>query len=140
VDVCSSALPIPAILGCGRTDPPLKPLSEFAEPALYDRISQEEAYALHNSLLFIKPDSIRIHVEINPWTNKKQTRGDFVYQGTNYNLKVTDPVACSIFQSKESGVYPLEEVYLCVSLTEPWENDNNCYKLVAAIITQQPLR
>jgi hypothetical protein len=34
VDVCSSALLIPAILGCGRTDPPLKPLSEFAEPAL----------------------------------------------------------------------------------------------------------
>ena len=35
MDVCSSALLIPAILGCGRTDPPLKPLSEFAEPALY---------------------------------------------------------------------------------------------------------
>src|ERR1019366_1084748 len=34
-DVCSSALLIPAILGCGRTEPPLKPLSEFAEPALF---------------------------------------------------------------------------------------------------------
>src|SRR5580704_10800834 len=33
-DVCSSALLIPAILGCGRTEPPLNPLSEFAEPAL----------------------------------------------------------------------------------------------------------
>src|ERR1039458_5833166 len=34
-DVCSSALLIPAILGCGRTEPPLNPLSEFAEPALF---------------------------------------------------------------------------------------------------------
>ena len=33
-DVCSSALLIPAILGCGRTEPPLNPLSEFAGPAL----------------------------------------------------------------------------------------------------------
>src|ERR1035441_9303741 len=33
-DVCSSALLIPAILGCGRTEPPLNPMSEFAEPAL----------------------------------------------------------------------------------------------------------
>src|ERR1035438_5105485 len=33
-DVCSSALLISAILGCGRTEPPLNPLSEFAVPAL----------------------------------------------------------------------------------------------------------
>jgi hypothetical protein len=37
-DVCSSALLIPAILGCGRTEPPLNPLSEFAEPALFEDI------------------------------------------------------------------------------------------------------
>src|ERR1017187_8233134 len=34
VDVCSSVLLFSAILGCQRTEPPLKPLSEFAEPAL----------------------------------------------------------------------------------------------------------
>jgi hypothetical protein len=33
-DVCSSALLIPAILGCGRTEPPLNHMSQFAEPAL----------------------------------------------------------------------------------------------------------
>src|ERR1035441_10142239 len=33
-DVCSSALLISAILGCGRTEPPLNSLSEFARPAL----------------------------------------------------------------------------------------------------------
>src|SRR5258708_28791279 len=33
-DVCSSALLIPAILGCRRKEPPLIPLSEFPEPAL----------------------------------------------------------------------------------------------------------
>src|ERR1019366_6281454 len=39
-DVCSSALLIPAILGCGRTEPPLNPLSEFAEPALEAAFAQ----------------------------------------------------------------------------------------------------
>ena len=32
-EVCSSALLSPAILGRGRKELPLKPLSEFAEPA-----------------------------------------------------------------------------------------------------------
>src|ERR1039458_2224430 len=46
-DVCSSALLIPAILGCGRTEPPLNPLSEFAEPALLRlRITSRSSFAL----------------------------------------------------------------------------------------------
>ena len=35
-----TVLLIPDILGCGRTEPPLNPLSEFAEPAL----SAEESF------------------------------------------------------------------------------------------------
>jgi superfamily I DNA/RNA helicase len=47
VVVCSSLPLFPAILGCARTDPPPKPLSNFAEPALnyypdiYEVISED---------------------------------------------------------------------------------------------------
>src|SRR5487761_520848 len=39
VDACSSALLFSAILGCRRTELPLIPLSEFAEPALSNLVA-----------------------------------------------------------------------------------------------------
>ncbi|MGA3082250.1 MAG: hypothetical protein ABSD44_12900, partial [Terracidiphilus sp.] len=42
VDVCSSVLLFSAILGCQRTEPPLKPLSEFDEPALCENASLDD--------------------------------------------------------------------------------------------------
>ena len=56
------------------------------------------------------------------------------------NLSVTDPAARDVFGTKEEGHYPLNDVYLCISLTEPYEHDDKCHKLVAAIISQQSLR
>jgi hypothetical protein len=44
VVVCSSLLLFPAILGCARTDPPPKPLSRFAEPALITTIPLIEGW------------------------------------------------------------------------------------------------
>jgi hypothetical protein len=32
------------------------------------------------------------------------------------------------------GDHPLNDVYICVSLTEPYEQDGRCHKLVAAVI------
>jgi hypothetical protein len=54
-------------------------------------------------------------------------------------LSLTDPVARDRFSAKEEGGYPLNDVYLCVSLTEPYEHDDRCHKLVAAIISNTPL-
>jgi hypothetical protein len=50
-------------------------------------------------------------------------------------LKLTDPDVVSEFAGRDVGEYELEDVCLCVSLTEPWEKDNNrCHKLVAGVL------
>jgi len=33
----------------------------------------------------------------------------------------------------------LNDVYACISLTEPYEKDNRCHKVVAAILSNPPL-
>ena len=65
----------------------------------------------------------------------RKTRARFRYRGVEYGLKVTDPVAEQAFQLRGDGEYPLQDVYLCVSLTEPYERDGRCYKIVAGVIS-----
>lgn len=113
--------------------------SDSTSQGVYDRISQEEAATVQNSLFLIKPEKFNVAVTTNYWTSKRNIRATFTYNGTHHNLSVTDPVARDIFGSKELGNYPLHGVYLCVSLTEPYEHDDKCHKLVAAIITEHPL-
>jgi hypothetical protein len=55
-----------------------------------------------------------------------------------YGLKVRDPAADAAFRAKEDGRYSLKGVFLCVSLTEPYDKDRRCHKLVAAIICNRP--
>ena len=105
----------------------------------FDCISHAEAFALRDSLLLIKPDNLNVKVGRHYWTGKKTYRAAFDYNGTHHNLSVTDPIARDAFVGKEEGGYPLTDVYLCVSLTEPYEHDDRCHKLVAAIIRNPPL-
>ena len=51
---------------------------------------------------------------------------------------VTDPVAERAFLAKDDGAYPLTSAYLCVSLGEAY-SDGFCYKLVATVISKDPL-
>jgi hypothetical protein len=89
-------------------------------------------------LLLIKPTDLIIQVGIEGYMYQKRVvRAHFTYAGTPYALKVTDPVADAAFRQKDDGDYPLD-AYLCVSLTEPYEMDNRCHKLAAAIISNQP--
>jgi hypothetical protein len=107
-------------------------------PGLYDCISEAEAFTLGTSLVLIKPDNFGVEVGPHYYTGKRTWRADFAYNGTNYNFSLTDPIATSKYTA--DGSYPLNDVYICVSLTEPWEKDNNrCHKLVAAIFSNPPL-
>ncbi len=72
-------------------------------------------------------------------SQQESYRGKFEYRGAHYNLSVTDPVARDRFEAKQKGNYPLKDIYLCVSLTAPFEGDGRCHKLVAAIVRDPPL-
>lgn len=107
-------------------------------PGSYDCMSETEAFTLDTSLVLIKPEKFSIEVGPHYYTGKRTWRADFDYKGTSYNVSLTDPIATGKYTT--DGSYLLDNVYACVSLTEPWEKDNNrCHKLVAAIFTNPPL-
>jgi putative nucleic acid modification protein with dual OB domain len=113
--------------------------SDHTNPGHYDCMSKTEAATLESSLLLIKKSNFVVEVGSNPWTGRPVYRGKFDYEHTHYNLSLTDPVAREVFAPKGEGDYALKDVYLCVSLTEPYEKDGRCHKLVAAIISNPPL-
>jgi hypothetical protein len=103
-----------------------------------DRVKVELASKLTNSLALIQPEAINIQVKVEgAEKTRRKVRADFRYQGASYSLVVTDPIAERLFLAKANGTYPLESVYLCVSLGEQY--DGSCYKLVAAIIGKNHL-
>jgi hypothetical protein len=54
-------------------------------------------------------------------------------------LSVTDPAVRDAFARKDEGEYPFTDVYLCISLTERYDEDGRHHKLVAAIVKNPPL-
>jgi hypothetical protein len=98
-----------------------------------DCMSQEEAAAFTHSLLLLKPEELTVEIGTNPWNGKTTYRGDFRYKGVHYNLSATDPRVRDVYGGSP-GYHPLSDVFLCVSLTEPFEQDGRCHKLIAAVI------
>jgi len=107
----------------------------------HDRVAVKDSSTFDHSLIIIKPESLAIHVALegsefgNP---KRRVRAEFKYHTEEYYLIVTDPDAERAFLAKSNDKYPLNNVYLCLSLGEA-HTDGFCYKLVAAIISKQPL-
>lgn len=107
-------------------------------PGYFDCMSEAEAFTVRGSLVLIKPDNFSVEVGPHYYTGKRTWRAGFAYNGTHYNMSLTDPVVTSKYAT--DGTYALNDVYTCISLTEPWEKDNNrCHKLVAAVITNPQL-
>ncbi len=107
-----------------------------------DCVSQTDAARLSSSLYLIRPETLNVHVQVEGGMfgpSKRRVRADFRYNGTRYNFIVTDPIAEQAFLPRDEGVFPVNNVYLCVSLTEAYEGDGRCHKLVATIISEQPL-
>ncbi len=115
--------------------------SDHTAAGAFNCVSREEAGGATDSLLLIKCRSILIQIAAKlPDARNRVHHAKFAYRGVPYSLKLTDPAAIEAFASRKSGVHPLRNVYLCVSLTEPFEKDNNrCHKIVAAIFTNPPL-
>lgn len=68
--------------------------------------------------------------------SKRAVRADFHYNGIHYLIDVTDPFIETFYLGQGDGDYILTSPYICVSLTEAYEKDGMCYKLIAAIMTE----
>ena len=101
-----------------------------------DRVELELAKTFDYSLAFIHVDeiSIRVFAPGLAFNNaKRRVQGEFSHNGVLYRLWVTDPIIEKRYLAGEDGEFSLGEAYLTISLGEP--KGNECYKLVAAIIT-----
>jgi hypothetical protein len=103
---------------------------------LNDRIPEAQAAKLTNSLLLVRPSAIRICVapKGDPHApQKRSVRAEFVLNGINYNLGLTDAVVERNYLHGKNGTFPVTDALLCVSLGEPFKG--YAYKLAAALIT-----
>jgi hypothetical protein len=107
----------------------------------FNCISQANAETQTYSLVLIRPDNFVVKVGSSTWEGrtKRTYHGGFTYNGVPYILRSTDPAVRNAFLGKDEGDYPMTNVYLCVSLTEPAPQDGRCHKLVAAVIRIPPL-
>jgi hypothetical protein len=98
-----------------------------------DRIPHEQARQLASSLKLVEPEGLIVAVTPEGVNPKRTARAHFSLGGTNYALKLTDPVAEASYLARGEGEYPVGATRLCISIGEPFEG--YCYKLVAGIIT-----
>ena len=113
------------------------------EPGITIVSVQRKLPTLPNSLVLIRTMNLLVEVGLSTRDGRttRRYRGKFDYEGIHYSLGLTDPIARGAFASKaEGGDYPLNDVYLCISLTEPYKEDGRCHKLVAAIISDPAVR
>jgi hypothetical protein len=119
----------------------LWPESSPAACTLNNCISPEHAATCTNSLLFIRTKHVLL--EACPTHRGGATRishkATFLHNGAEYRLTLTDPAAISAISRSGQRSLSLDDVFLSVSLTEPWPGDNRCHKLVAAVIRKPAL-
>ena len=100
-----------------------------------DRVPISIAHSLDSSLRLIRVDSLKLSVSA-PWekfgSQKRIVQGRFTYGGTDYWLRVTDPVYELHYLLRRNGDYTIGEAFITVSLGEPYKEFS--YKLIAAVI------
>ncbi len=106
-----------------------------------DRVKLDIAAKLTNSLMLLKPKGLklRVHIEGADFGNpRRRVRANFTHKTASYSLMVTDPVTETTLLAKPNSEYSPKNAYLCISLGEA-HTDGFCYKLVAAVISQEAL-
>jgi hypothetical protein len=132
---------------CGRAD--WQDLAAMADPpdvlwtegfstyhGRHDRVPVNQAVTLTSSLRLIRTDHLTLSVFAPGAAFGDPSRklyGRFHHAGTEYRLRITDPLYENAYLMRPDGEYHLQECYLTISLGEPWD-DGFAYKLIAAII------
>ncbi len=112
--------------------------NQSSSNGLNDRVALDQAEKLRSSLRLIHVNALTIEVSRpgaafgNP---KRRVQGQFVHEGVQHWLWVTDPVYERRYLAQPDGRHELSEPCLTISLGEPY--DGFCYKLIAAIIERE---
>ncbi len=99
---------------------------------LNDEVPLRLAAGLTSSLQLISVQDVVLSVIAD--RGRKRVQGKFRHAGTDYWLWVTDPRYEEPYKRKPDGNYSIGDCALTISLSEPFAEQNACYKLIAAII------
>ncbi|MBL6761251.1 MAG: hypothetical protein ISQ19_00965 [PS1 clade bacterium] len=113
-------------------------------PGNSDRVPKNQITKINHSLCLLLVEKLEITVSQNKYGEGKKVRAEFRSGVTDLDLSVTDCEIERVFKAKESGTYPVtQNVLLCLSLGElyrsPRSNNEDAYKLVCGLITQNPI-
>jgi hypothetical protein len=101
----------------------------------HEALQREPAAA---SLALVRPQDLHWQIEESTQGGKRRTRAVFTLAGASYSLPLTDPVWLKRLASLPLGSHPCaateQEMFLTVSLSEPFAENGFCYKLAAAVI------
>jgi hypothetical protein len=120
-----------------RVDGPLWINAGSTQNGENDHIPAGVAAGLPNSLMLIRPPLLRIVLGIEGvgYRPRRKIRGHFSVGGHNYVLAITDPVVEREFGGQPEGfTRELRNPVLCISISEVFERQNACYKLIAGVI------
>lgn len=100
-----------------------------------------EARPACRSLTLVAPTGLEWSIERKEF-NPKQPRARFTLGDAYYDLPVTDPQWIDAFRELDYGLHPecacglraYEKLFLTISLTETFEQDGFCYKVVAGLV------
>lgn len=85
-----------------------------------------------SSLLFIKVRDLSFYKTYS-MSGREQVRAIFLFNTITYDLVVTDPPMEKIIRTEYAQCKAIcKNIYLCISIGEPYNND--CYKLVSSVI------
>jgi hypothetical protein len=102
-------------------------------------VTQEEAAFESGSLYLVQVKQLCVKIS-NETSGRRRTAGIFTLGRCRYELSITDPIVCDRLQHLAPGEHEFlhsRMIYLCISLGEPFKG--RCYKLIAGVITDQPL-
>jgi len=104
-----------------------------------DYVPADDADNLSCSLYMIQVERMDVDVFLPGEAfgdTRRKVQGNFVYNGTEYGLSITDPVAKRHFLDQGLGEYTVGKCYLTVSLGER-HKDDRCYKMIAGGVTEK---
>jgi hypothetical protein len=126
---------LPAI---DRPDGPLWANGVSTASGVNDKVPAAVAERQRNSLVLVQPKLLTLTINTegadagNP---RRRVRGHFSLGGSEYALSVTDPIVEKPFLSKPEGFSTeLQNPLLCISLSEKYNAQNACFKLIAGVI------
>ncbi|MSQ15141.1 MAG: hypothetical protein EXR50_04680 [Dehalococcoidia bacterium] len=103
---------------------------------LNNRLPVANAVGVNCSLYLLYIDNMRLEI-VAPGTDfgdpRPRVQGIFTYRGSDYSIRVTDPLIEEQYLYGSNEEFMIGECYATISLGEPYEG--YCYKYVAAIIT-----